>query len=322
MPYFFIFLFILIIIFILLLSSKPSKIKLKQEIIDKYKPLALDIINKNTEIKKARIKYKVTRILITFCIFLILISCVYITVSKLALAGIIFGIVLLICIYPRNKHNVLFDDIVPLILKSYNENIKYNHYSGIYSQEYSKAKFEYYDRYNSEDLITGTIQNCNYKMAEVHTQREYRDKDGNRHYQTLFRGAFAMVNLNKNFNCSINIINNKIKLFSRDNYITMDNEAFEKIYDVFTDNKILAMRLLTPDVTTKMIDLYNETGIYFEIKIVNDIMYIRLYTSKIIEINFSNKIKEATQLAVAIAQLDSIYTIMNSFMNEIERIDI
>ena len=78
------------------------------------------------------------------------------------------------------------------------------------------------------------------------------------------------------------------------------------------------MRLLSPNVTTKMIDLYNKTGIYFEVKIVDNIMFIRFYTSSILELSFSNQQKEAEQVARSIALLDSVFEIMNNFIDEIE----
>ena len=230
--------------------------------------------------------------------------------------------IILIILSTRKTKQVLYEIILPTLLKSYNNEIQYDHYHGVSSKTYNEARFEYYDRFHSEDLIKGKINDCEYEMSEVHTEEEYRDKDGDTHYRTVFNGTFAKINLNKDFKSTICIINNNIKLFSRDNYITIDNEEFEKIFDVFTTDKILAMRLLSPDVTTKMIDLYNKTGLYFEIKIINDKLYIRFYTSSIMELSFSNSEKEAEQLARAIAVLDCVYVIMNNFINEIERIDL
>ena len=128
--------------------------------------------------------------------------------------------------------------------------------------------------------------------------------------------------MNKDLGCFINIVNNRIKLFSRDKYITIDNEAFEKIYDVFTDDKIKAMRLLTPDVTSKMIDLYNETGIYCEVKVSANVLYIRLYTGALFNFSFSNPEKEAIMVGKSLAVIDSVFKVMENFIKEVEEFDV
>ena len=322
MPYFIMFVFLLVIIFIFISGGTGKKINLNKELIIKYKELALNIMNQNiTMIKNERRRYVLVNILTIFSLVGTFIFLTFCFKNIIYIIPVIIFIVLLIYLRTRNTKQVLYDIILPNLLKSYNNEIQYSHSLGISSRTYSEARFEYYDRFHSEDLIKGKINNCEYEMSEVHTERRHTDKDGHTHYTTIFRGTFAKVNLDKNFKSSINIVNNRIKLFSRDNYITIDNEEFEKIFDVFTTDKILAMRLLSPDVTTKMIDLYKNTGIYFEIKIVDNIMYIRFYTSSIMELSFSNTEKEAEQLARSIALLDSVFSIMNNFIAEIERME-
>ena len=82
------------------------------------------------------------------------------------------------------------------------------------------------------------------------------------------------------------------------------------------------MRLLTPDVTTKMIDIYNDTGLYFEIKIFGNNLYLRVYTSAMFSFAFSNIEKESKDIANSIAKLDSIYKITENIINEIEGFDV
>lgn len=316
----FVFLFIVIVIF----SSKGKKVKINDNVSEKYKDVALKLINQNDKIEEERKKYRKKHIFI---------GCIIIAIAAGAFLTPILGfftfiisfllvIVLMIILITNKDNNSVYNEVIPSIINNYLKGLNYNHYEGISSNIYREARFESWDRYHSDDLISGVINNQEFIMSEVHTENRHTDKDGHTYYTTIFHGAFAKVTLKKDFKCFLNIVNNRIKLFSRDSYITIDNEAFEKIYDVFTDDKIKAMRLLTPDVTTKMIDLYNDTGIYCEIKIINNILYIRLYTGALFDFSFSNPEKEAKLIGKSVAVIDSVFKVMENFIGEIERFDV
>lgn len=316
--------FLFIVVVILALSGKGSKVKISDNISDKYKDIAYKLISGNVKLDEERKKYKVKQLLIgaiiiSFALCVFLVAIIGPLVFVIALALIITLIILLITSKDKNS---VFQEIIPSIIHDYMKELNYNHYEGISSSIYREARFEGYDRYHSDDLISGKINDQDFIMSEVHTESRHTDKDGHTYYTTIFHGAFAKVTLKKDFKCFLNIVNNRIKIFSKDEYITIDNEAFEKIYDVFTDDKIKTMRLLTPDVTTKMIDLYNETGIYCEIKIVNNVLYIRLYTGALFNFSFSNPEKEAKLIGKSLAVIDSVFKVMENFIGEIERFDV
>lgn len=300
-----------------------TKKKTNQEAIDKYQPLALDIINQNSSIMNVeRKRHKRIKIFMIFCTVAAVGLFTFSSFNRFFAVVAIILVLVFLYLRTKNTKQVLFEIIFPTLLKTYNNEIQYSHQMGISSNLYAEARFEHYNRFSIEDYIIGKICGCDYQISDILTEREHVVEAGNRSYTPIFSGTFAKVTLNKNFNSTICIVNNKIKLLNRDDYITIDNEEFEKRFDVFTNDKILAMRLLTPDVTTKMIDIYNQTGIYFGIKIIKNFMYIRLYTSCVPELTFSNPNKESIELASSIATLDSIYIITNSFIEEIERIDI
>ena len=315
---------LVVFITIIVSSFTKQKLKINLEVSDKYKKLAYDLIENNEKINIERRKYKIRKLLSLLTLIGILSSFfLFPVLGGLIVFIFIISVILMIFIIVTNKDSsVVFGDIIPSIIESYMEGLTYNHFEGISSSIYREARFEGYDRYNSDDLISGNINDQEFIMSEVHTERRHTDKDGNTSYTTIFHGAFAKVFLKKDFKCFLNIVNNRIKLFSRDKYITIDNEEFEKIYDVFTDDKIKAMRLLTPDVTTKMIDLYNETGIYCEIKVINNILYIRLFTGELFSFVFSNPEKESELLGKSIAVIDSVMKVLENFIGEIERFDV
>lgn len=319
----FIGLFTIIMIFILS-GSKGQKIKINDEISNKYKDMAYELINNNSKLNEQRRKHKLFSFLRAMLLISVPVSMMYAFYSHMMILLLtpILCIVLIIVINKYDKDNDIFDEIIPDIIKKQHKDFKYDHRKGMDRNIYNEARFESYDRYRSDDFIEGKVCGYDFTMAEVHTESEHTDSDGDTHYVTVFHGAFSKVKLDKDLGCFINIINNRIKLFSRDYYTTIDNEAFEKIYDVFTDDKIKTLRFLTPDVTTKMIDLYNETGIYCEVKISYSDLYIRLYTGSLFNFSFSNPEKEALMVGKSLAIIDSVFKVMENFIKEVEEFDV
>lgn len=304
-------------------SARIKKMVINEEVSKEFEDKAYELLIHNPSVSIARFKYKLLGI-IEFGLFIAMImffGLCFIESSKLYMyLGIISLLSLIIAVILR-KSNALFKEIIPKIISSYKEGLTYEHDKGIPSNEYAAARFERWDSYHSEDLIKGKINGCDFIMGEVHTQARNTDSDGNTYYATIFRGTFAVIDLNKDFGSWMNIVSEGIKLFSRDNYVALENTEFEKIYDVFAEDKIKALRLLTPDVTTKMIDLYDETGLMCEIKISNNKMYIRLYTSGLFELGFSNPRKEAKGIGRCIAVIDNVFKVTENFINELERLD-
>lgn len=314
-------------VFIIVMCSKNSlskKMTIKDEVSEKYNNRAYELIKNNDEVDKARRANKVKRLISGLLIIGLFVLTIFVMANNMPFLGFLTfgGIFLVLFLSTRNKDNLLFDKIVYGIMKEYNETFSYNHKNGIDKMIYREAGFEGFDRYRSDDLIKGEVKGCPFELGEVHTERRHTDSEGRTHYTTIFHGTFIKVNLNKDFDCIIKIVNNKIKLFNKDQYITIDNEAFEKIYDVFTDDKIKAMRLLTPDVTTNMIDIYNNTGLYCELKIIGTFLYIRLYTGQLFPFSFSNPEKEAKNIGRSVAVIDTVFTVVNNILDEVERFDV
>ena len=326
LPFVFMFLYIglFVIILICILSGKGKKVKINIEVSEKYKDIAYKLISSNETLNEQRRKHNFLAMIKGLLLILIFATFVFLhTLGYLAIIIVIaLAITLVVLIFKGDKSNAIFDEIIPDIIKKQYKDFVYDHNKGIGSSVYREARFEGYDRYHSDDYIEGKVCGYDFIMSEVHTEARHTDSEGRTYYSTLFHGAFSKVTLDKSLDCFINIVNNRIKLFSKDKYITIDNEKFEKIYDVFTDDKIKAMRLLTPDVTSKMIDLYNETGIYCEVKISNNLLYIRLYTGALFSFTFSNPEKEALMVGKSLAVIDSIFKVMENFIKEVEEFDV
>ena len=100
--------------------------------------------------------------------------------------------------------------VVNALIKSFNQQLEYEPYSVICSYMYDEAEFEKYDLFDSEDLITGKLENnCEFEMSEILTQNVSRDSEGHTHYSTICSGLFAKIETPKPFNTMLYIRNDK-----------------------------------------------------------------------------------------------------------------
>lgn len=172
---------------------------------------------------------------------------------------------------------------------------------GLSSTEFEEAEFENYDIYNAEDLIQGTLKNnCKFAMSEVLTQDKYTDSDGNTRYLTIFSGLFAKIETPKPFNALLylrkdrkdkNFLSRAItfKLPFDKLRIQLDSQEFEKIFDVYASDQIIAMQLLTADIMQDLTQFYNEMKIDYEVTIKENSLYIRFWCGKMFETAKLNK---------------------------------
>ena len=185
--------------------------------------------------------------------------------------------------------------IVDALLKSFNQDLVIMPRTGIHENTYKEADFENYDKYSSEDLVVGTINNnCNFKMAEVLTQKERIDNDGGKTYTTIFKGLFTKISAPKQFGTLLYLRNdvkdkgflNRVlswKLPFDKLRVELDSSEFEKIFDVYASDKIRAMQLLTADIMEDLIEFYNEMKINYELTIKENYIYIRFWCGNMFE---------------------------------------
>lgn len=210
--------------------------------------------------------------------------------------------------------SVFKEKIITPLIENVFEDAKYDSYSGITKLDYNQAGYnDYYDIYNSEDLIQASLnvggkKVTTIKFAEVHTQKVSKDSDGDRHYVTVFRGLAGSYNLSKNLDKKIYIRHNwRVSNWNK-NKVKMDMPEFEKIFDVESDDAILTMRILTADVMAEMIDLYKKYKYMFEINILEDKVYMRLRTGAVFE-------PSVFKSAMEYKQIEKYYLVLRAMMN-------
>lgn len=222
-------------------------------------------------------------------------------------------------------------NVVKALLDSFEENISYSPYQGIGASSYNAAEFEQYDRYISEDLMQGVLKNnCKFSMAEVLTEYATTDKNGNTNYHTLFCGIMSEVETPKPFNASLYLRKDRKdkNIFARafrtklpfDNLrVELDSQEFEKMFDVYCSDKIIAMQLLTADIMQLLIEFQNEMNMEYELTIKNNLIYIRFMSGEMFET--ANVIKyslDKSTLYKYYRMLDFIFTLTDKLVKLIK----
>ena len=221
--------------------------------------------------------------------------------------------------------------VIKALLNSFNENIEYSPTYGISSNSYNEAEFEKYDVYRAEDLMKGTLKNnCNFEMSEILTKDVYTDSDGYNHYSTLFCGMFAKIETPKLFNARLylrkdrkdkNIIRRVITgKLPFDNFrVDLDSQEFEKYFDVYCTDKIIAMQLLTADIMQLLVNFQEEMDMEYELTIKNNFIYIRFMSGEMFETASITRFSlDKNMLYKYYKMLDFSFTLANKLINLIK----
>lgn len=198
-------------------------------------------------------------------------------------------------IYTKKYKEIIIHDLI----SHFSNNFSYEAKNGISRTDYTiGGEFEKTNIYHSEDLIKGSLDNSiQYSIAEVHTQNKHTDKEGNTSYVNIFQGVLAKIDTPKPFK-SILFIRKHETVLNKDLFIKvnaprieLDSMEFEKIFDVYGNNKIVALQLLTADIMQELLQFYNDTKIKYEITIKDNSIYLRFPCKNIFEPNITYKLE-------------------------------
>ena len=259
------------------------------------------------ELRKHNQKKIISVILISVAIAILTI---YITKSVAFITLILAVDVIILCFSKsgKNYRKMFKEKIIKEFIKSYSDKLEYYPQMGIASRIYINSEFERFDNYYSEDYIQGTIlDNLKFSMAEVHTEREDEDDEGNTSTYTLFHGLFAEIELTKFVGFNMKIRTNTIldgKIFNQKTKLEMDSAEFEKIFDVHTTDKIKCMQILTADIMQMLIDFKIKNKVIPEMTLKENKLYIRFNTGSVFEPKF-------TKRALDYDMLNKYYNIIN-----------
>lgn len=202
--------------------------------------------------------------------------------------GIMLVFVILMQKYKKRYVQAYKHNIISKFVKLVNENLQYKDIEalGINARpDYINANFDarHFNRFFQDDYIEGKLENdVKINIFDIHIQNVVkRGKDT--HVEEIFQGIFAKVISSKNIDTTVKISRNKLKILDSKNRIQMDSGEFEESFDVYANDKITAMRILTSDVMECLIDFKNKYKLDFEIVFKNNIIYARFFTGPMFE---------------------------------------
>ena len=220
--------------------------------------------------------------------------------------------------------------VITPFIKLLTPNISYRSNKSMERRAYIDGQFESFDVYSSNDDIVGYINNYQFELANVHTEDEHTDSDGHTTYTTVFKGLYAFMPLPDTYEIEMFLrkdIKDTRKIFKKSGksfenlYTKLDSSEFENKFDVYTNNKIFAAKILTHDIMQLMGDYVEKYEIPFEFTIKNNYFYIRFPGYDLFE-PVIKKDKPALDKAVLYKDyttLDFIYTVMYTMYDNINK---
>lgn len=259
-----------------------------------FKDIYEKICENGNEILKQAKKQKKSRILktIIICFF---VNLIFYFLDKelifLPLTISLSALVLLLVIHKESQkyRNLYKDFVIKELVINFDNKLNYNSQEGIIKSDYNLSHFEIdYDEFFSKDRIFGKLVKDNYiEMAHVITKQVKREKDADGNEKTerieTFNGIYGFVRLEKNSNANIHIANNSITKKYNAKRIEIDSAEFEQNFDCLTEDKIIALKILTSDLIEEFVKLKREDFKGFEVKIINDMIFFRFRSGQIFE---------------------------------------
>lgn len=202
---------------------------------------------------------------------------------------IVITLVIFFSPYFNTYSNVYKANIISSLVQNYDEKLSFNATGGIGRNQYDEADFGPYTEYHSSDYIYGTLDNqINFQMCDLHTLLVSRDKDGHVYRTTTFKGLFSAIPLKHYVPRAIKIRSQNFVTAGEEKdptKVNMDSQEFEKYFNVFADDKILAMQVLTSELLDYLLTSRKKNKIKFEITIRRNYLYIRIHCHNMFESN-------------------------------------
>jgi len=271
-----------------------KKINLAKNTTPEFEQIYKELYSENIsflENKRKKVKYNSFVYVIAF---LVILTGMWFRNLLLCLIGVVCFIVSLVSSKKGEKDYKLTykRNIINRFIKTVNNKLEYN--SEVWDlstlrEEYKNANFnnESFNTFYADDYIYGQLDDKYYtQMSDLNIQRkEVHHHNGRRTETTIeiFKGIFSKTECDKDIGTYIKISKNQLKLFRNKDRVEMDSQEFEKYFDIYSENKILTMQILTSDVMTTLIDFYEKYKIDYEIVIRNNTIYMRFFTGAMFE---------------------------------------
>ena len=155
----------------------------------------------------------------------------------------------------------------------------YQHDSGISSTYLQSCMIHTGDRYNTNDYVTGMYKDAKFAQADVTIQEEHTDSDGDRTYVTIFRGRFVVFEFKKKFDFKLSVIGKNFRAYRlpkekdrKFKKIKIESNEFHKNFQLYGQDGFEAFYLLDP----AMIERITALGAKYNNKVILNFVDNRL----------------------------------------------
>lgn len=156
-----------------------------------------------------------------------------------------------------------------------------------YNNNNERMYHENYNRYYGEDKVITHDENS-LIFSELTLKHVSRDSKGNTRTTIVFSGIAGNFVSPVTFEKPIQILRDAIW----SNNVKVDSSEFEKNFNLYTQDKITAMSILTADVMSKLVSIKNRFERNFEFILLNNTVYFRLNSSNAFEAGLSKSALE------------------------------
>ena len=101
----------------------------------------------------------------------------------------------------------------------------------------------------------------------------------------------------------------------------MNSQEFDKIYDVFSSDSIMTMKLLTADIMQMLVDFKKQNNIIPEFTLKENILHIRFNTGKMFETLILKKSLDYSTLKHYYDTLNIILKLIENLINAIDEME-
>lgn len=236
-------------------------------------------------------------------------------------------------IFKKSVVRLLFELFEQKVWYEPNGEIKFENYlsadfendlSSLSSKDYknlveTKRVHKIYFSFKSDDVITGKTKNgYDFLISDICLKSvgDYAIKEN-----MIFQGIFIRIDVPKTNDGYLIISNTKIINYEKYR-IDMDYMEFQEKFNVYGTNKIIAMQLLTADIMQLLIEFSEKVNIDFQIKYINNSIYIRFKSGGMFEIESINKgVLDKQTIYKYYKMIDTSFEIsnqMSKLINEVE----
>ncbi len=201
--------------------------------------------------------------------------------------------ILAVMIFLGVKHRRIYkktykEQVITKFVKLVDENLRYSLYGRVgddMKNKYLVSDFEKkaFNRFSSEDYVDGKIDGKIYaEIAELDVDYAFKKKK-RKFREDLFKGMFAVIRSEKDLSAWVKVTKNKFKFFMSRNKLETDDTLFEKVFDVYTDNRSVAHQIMQKEMREILMRFYVEYDLRFEVMFKENIIFMRFFTPSMFE---------------------------------------